>query len=409
MTHLDLEFVRRHFPGLASGYTFFDNAGGSQTLSGVVERISEYLLSSNVQLGASYEVSQIASERVTKGQREMATYVNAAQSEEVVMGPSTTMLIKMLATELVNQWQAGDEVIVSNSDHEANRSPWTALENQGIQVRTWNLNPQTLRFEIDDLDSLITTKTRLVALTHVSNILGTINPIKQIAKHVHERGALICVDGVAYAPHRLIDVADWDVDFYAYSFYKVFGPHYALLYGKYHLLEELVGPNFSFIHEIPYKFQLGNVNFELTYGNTGLPAYLRELVAYHYPNEELEGRAALERAFTLIGDYEQQLCSRLLSFLNGLPAVRVIGEPEADARKRVPTVSFVVAGRQSEWLPLICDSHRIGIRFGDFYAKKLIEDLGLTRQNGVVRVSMVHYNTFDEVDRLIEILARALA
>ncbi len=408
MTDLDLDFVRGQFPALASGYIYMDNAGGSQTLAAVAARISDYLLGSNVQLGASYEISRAAGARVDQGTRAIQTYLNAARPDEVVLGSSTTSLLKILSLCLAQGWHAADEVIVTSADHEANVSPWMALRAQGIGVRIWHVEEDG-RLDLDRLEALLSPRTRLVALTHTSNLLGTINPIREIAARVHRHGALICVDAVAYAPHRAVDVQALDVDFYAFSFYKVYGPHYAVLYGRHQLLAALPGFNHYFIDEMPYKLQPGSVNFELCYGLTALPDYFQSLTDHHFPTLGLTGRAALERAFALIAAHEERLAQRLLAFLTSNGRVRVIGETGADQARRVPTISFVVEGMRSEALALACDPHGIGIRFGDFYAKKLVADLNLERFGGVVRVSMVHYNTLAEVDRLIEVLDRHLS
>jgi selenocysteine lyase/cysteine desulfurase len=169
---LDLSFVRSQFPSLQSGYTFMDNAGGSQVPQQVVDRISEYLTSYNVQLGASYEISATAGKKLQSVTARLADYIHASRPEEVVIGPSTTMLLRILSMLLSRQWQPGDEVIVTNSDHEANVSCWMDLQRYGIQVKIWRLHPETLQFELDDLRALLTNRTRLVAMVHASNILG---------------------------------------------------------------------------------------------------------------------------------------------------------------------------------------------------------------------------------------------
>ncbi len=402
---LNLDKVRQYFPALAGEWTFFDNAGGSQTLKKVVDRISEYLLSSDVQLGASYTVSQLAGERLALATRGMATFINANSSKEVVMGPSTTMMLKVLSICLGQTFTSGDEIIVTNCDHESNIGAWFALEKQGMKVKVWEIRPDTFELDLADLEPLMTKRTKLVALTHASNVLGTINPIKEIAAFVHDHNAMICVDGVAYAPHRLVDVQDLDVDFYALSCYKVYGPHHALLYGKEEHLLRLPSINHYFIEQtdIPYKFQLGNVNFELSYGMLGLCDYLSELAQLHYGNETAPDlRNQMLQAFDLISIHEEKISDRLLNYLNSKSNVRVIGQSKADRQSRVPTISFVVDGINSSTIPAKIDQHYIGIRYGDFYAKRLIEYLGLAAQGGIVRVSMVHYNTLEEVNSLIQ-------
>ncbi len=402
---LNLDKVREYFPALAGEWTFFDNAGGSQTLKKVVDRISQFLLSSDVQLGASYTISQLAGERLALATKGMATFINANSSKEVVMGPSTTMMLKVLSMSLGQTFTPGDEVIVTNCDHEANIGAWAALEKQGMKIKVWQVRPDTLELHLADLEPLMSQRTKLVALTHASNVLGTINPIKEIAAFVHDRNAMICIDGVAYAPHRLVDVQDLDVDFYTLSFYKVYGPHHALLYGKEEHLLRLPGLNHYFITQtdIPYKFQLGNVNFELSYGMLGLCDYLSELAQLHYGDETAPDlRNQMVQAFDLISIHEEKISDRLLNYLNNKPNVRVIGQSKADRQTRVPTISFVVDGINSSTIPAKIDQNYIGIRYGDFYARRLIEYLGLASQGGIVRVSMVHYNTLEEVNSLIE-------
>lgn len=408
---LQLDYVRQQFPALAGDWAFFDNAGGSQTLRQVVDRISEFLLTSNVQLGASYDLSQWAGKRLARATQAMATLINAADPSEVVMGSSTTLLLRILSICLGQTLQPGDEIVVTNCDHEANIGAWRDLAQQGIVIKTWELDPDTLELKLEALEELLSDRTRLVAVTHASNILGTINPIRAIADRVHAQGALLCVDGVAYAPHRLVDMQALDADFYVFSFYKVYGPHHALLYGKREHLLRLPGINHYFIDQstVPYKFQPGNVNYELSYGMIGLCDYLSELALMHYgANTASDLRQQMQQAFELISMHEEQLSDRLLSYLNQKSNVRVIGRPEADRTQRVPTISFTVNGISSASIPPQIDPHKIGIRYGDFYAKRLIEALGLQAQAGVVRVSMVHYNTLEEVDRLISLLDHLL-
>lgn len=402
-----IDFVRQQFPALAGDWIFFDNAGGSQTLKQVVDRISEYLLTSDVQLGASYAISKLAGDRVAKAAQSIATLINAKSPSEVVMGSSTTLMLRILSLCLVQTWNPGDEVIVTNCDHEANIGAWVDLEKQGIKIKVWQINPETLQLHLEDLEVLLSDRTRLVAFTHASNILGTINPVKEITQLVHQHGAMVCVDGVAYAPHRLIDVQDLDVDFYAFSFYKAYGPHYALLYGKQEHLLAIPGINHYFIKQtdIPYKFQPGNVNFELSYGMLGLCDYLSELAQVAYGERTSPDlRSQMGQAFELMSIQEEEIGDRFLKYLTSKSNIRIIGQPQANRASRVPTISFVVEGVNSETITLHVDQYNIGIRFGDFYAKRLIEYLGLANQSGVVRVSMVHYNTIAEVDRLIQVL-----
>jgi len=403
---LDLAFVRAQFPALASGFAFLDNAGGSQILDGVVDRIRDYLLTTNVQLGASYRVSQDASARLHEAQVRTAELLNAARPEEIVMGPTSTVLLQFLARAMAGQFAPGDEVVVSRADHESNIGPWVGLEAHGVVVKTWELNRDTGALELDDLERVMTPRTRLVAVTHASNIFGAIQPIAAISRFVHQRKARICVDGVAYAPHRAVDVTAWDVDYYALSFYKVYGPHHAVLYGKYDQLLALDNLYHYFVAKdrIPYKLQPGNPNYELSYGCIGIADYLAALGQRVGVPAGAPRRVAIETAWSAIAAHEAVLAARLLSYLHGRPGVRVLGPATADAAIRVPTVSFVADGVPSDAIVRHTDTLGLGIRHGDFHSRRLVEWLGYGGVSGVVRASLVHYNTVDEVDRLIAAL-----
>lgn len=406
-TSLNSEFVRQHFPSLQGDWIFFDNAGGSQILQPVLDRLQQYFLTSNVQLGASYGLSQLAVERLDQVQQMVATLINATVPDEVVLGPSTSMLLRILAHCLGQTLQPGDEVIVTNCDHEANITPWLELQQLGVTVKVWPLNLDSLSLELSELEPLFSDRTRLVALTHTSNVLGQIVPIRAIADRVHQQGAQICVDGVGFAPHRLVDVQALDVDFYVFSFYKVYGPHLAMLYGKRELLLRLPGFNHCFIgpEVLPYKFQPGGANYELSYSLLGLEDYLKALASNLQPSlVHAPLRSQMIAAFEGISGHEQQLSQRLLSWLTQKPGVRIIGPTSHNQAVRVPTIAFSVNGVHSRTIPPQIDPHRIGIRHGDFYARRLIQALGLADQGGVVRVSLVHYNTLDECDRLLQLL-----
>ena len=404
---LDLDFVRSRFPALAGDWTFFDNAGGSQTLEPVTRRIVEYLHGSDVQHGASYAVSRLAEERVAAGVAAVAGYMGAPSPGSVIMGPSSSMLLRLLSESLRATLRPGDEIIVTNCDHEANIGPWRELAEHGATVKTWRIDPDSLALQAEDLEKLLTERTRLVAFTHCSNLLGGIHPVRQFADIIHAAGALVCVDGVAYAPHRSIDVEALDVDLYVFSGYKAYGPHVAAMYGRGELLRELPGTNHFFIDEgdVPYKFQPGGPNYELSYGMLGLADYLGDFAEVH-GRQELVGSVPESASFAteLIAAHEEELAGRLLDFLETKSRVRVVGHSTADRALRVPTISFVHEGMRSNAIVEAVDPHKIGIRHGDFYARRLVEDLGLAEKGGVVRVSMVHYNTLSEVDRLIAAL-----
>jgi len=406
---LDMSYVRSQFPMLADGYAYLDNAGGSAVLGRVADRVRDYLLNSSVQLGASYGGSVSAGERVIQARESVAQLINAYHPEECVMGGSTTHLLQILCRAIAPSINSGDEIIVTNCDHEANIGPWQRLcEERGATLRIWSVDPSSLELELKDLDALLNSRTRYVAMTHASNILGSVNPVAEVARRVHAVGGKLCVDAVAYAPHRLVDVQASGADYYVFSFYKVFGPHFAVLWGHREALLELPSLNHFFIGQevIPYKLQPGNLNYELSYGCMGISDYLldigQRLGATGTP------RQVMQAAFDAFEVQEDLLAETLLAFLRDAPGVRIIGKPRVTAGDRVPTISFVVAGVQSEAIVRRIDAEQIGIRFGDFYARHLIEELGLTQHGGVVRVSIAHYNTVDEMQRLVEHLARAI-
>ena len=408
---LDTAFVRSQFPALDGEWIFLDNAGGSQILAPVLRRLQEYLIRFNVQHGASYLPSRRAAAALDEANHAVARWLGAPDAAEVVLGPSSTMLLRILAACLGRTFAPGDEVIVTDSDHEANIGPWLQLAERGIVVRTWHVDRESCRLELSALRELLSARTRLVALTHVSNVLGTINPVAEIARVVHEHGALVCVDGVAFAPHRRVDVQALDVDFYVLSFYKVFGPHHAVLYGRRQHLVAMPGFNHFFVDptDIPYKFQPGNVNYELSYSLMGLWDYVTDFCAAHEHGDlAANPRRQLEFVFDRVGEHEEALTAQLLEFLSHKARVRIVGSPGAERTERVPTVSFVVDGKTSDSIVQATDARHVGIRFGHFYSKRLIDALGLAARNGVVRVSMAHYNTRDEMTRLTQALDAVL-
>ncbi len=408
MPELNLARIRSEFPGLARDCVYLDNAGGSQVLRRVADRIHEYLLSTSVQLGASYAVSQEASERVLAARRAVALLINAPSDEEVVMGGSTTGLMFLLTQAILPGIRPGDEIIVTNTDHEANIGGWLKLRQAGAVVKVWEVHRDSLELELDTLDKLLTERTVWVAMTQASNVLGTVNPVADVAQRVHAAGARLAVDAVAYAPHRLVDVQAGGADVVVFSFYKVFGPHYAVLWGRRDFLLGLPTLNHHFIgaEVLPYKLQPGNVNFELSVGCAAIGAYLSEMGTVH--GAAGDERQRMQVAFDLFARHEDAMAERLLSFLLGRPGVRIIGLPNVRDGRRMPTISFVVLGMHSESVVRHVDRAGIGIRFGDFYARRLIEALGLAANGGVVRVSMAHYNTHEEIERLVGSLDQVL-
>ncbi len=404
MPSLNINAVRAQFPALGSGWAFLDNAGGSQVLRGVAERVADYMLTTSVQTGASYAMSEQATARMVEARAKVARLVNATRPEEVVFGPSTTVLMRFLATAMASQFQPGDEVVLTDFDHESNIGPWQLLAPRGVVFRTWPLDRDGYRVDLDALDALLTERTKLVCVTACSNILGTLNPMRAIADRVHAAGAKLCVDAVAYAPHRAVDVQATGADFTLFSFYKTFGPHFAVMVGRYDHLLELDGLYHYFYgrERVPHKLEPGNVSYEAAWGCTGIVDYLDDL------GGGTGDRAAIERAFEAIAEQEERLSERLLGWLDSRNDLAVVGNRAADRASRVPTISFKPLDGDAADIVRRVDAAKVGVRYGDFHSRRLIETLSLGDRNGVIRASLVHYNTVEEVDRLTRALEEAL-
>jgi cysteine desulfurase family protein (TIGR01976 family) len=398
--------IRSAFPALAGDTVFLENAGGSQVPAVVADRIRDYMLSSYVQLGAGYGLSQEATELVDEAHDFVRLLFNGSDGE-VILGPSTSALLQMLATSYSKILTPGDEIVVAQIGHEANIGPWKKLAPFEIELKWWEMDPSDFTSPLDRLAELLSDRTALVALPHVSNLLGEILDVPAITELAHRAGARVVVDGVAYAPHRAMDVTAWDVDFYAYSTYKLYGPHMAALWASRDALSELQGPNHFFIpdEEVSYKFELGGVCHEGCAGILGLRDYLGQLAGVG--EQGALDRTAVEHAFELMTACELPLQARLVEYLQSRPDVRIIG-PNHGGRKRVGTISFVHDNKTSREITEVVDNSGIAIRNGHMYAYHLCEALGMDPEDGVVRVSLVHYNTPDEIEGLIEVLDQAL-
>ncbi|MBI2587028.1 MAG: aminotransferase class V-fold PLP-dependent enzyme, partial [Rhodospirillales bacterium] len=279
---LDLDFVRGLYPARCWEWAFFENAGGSYVPESVIQRVTAYMRETQVQPGASFAASATAAERMALGQRLMAEMVGA-DTDEIIIGPSTTINVYVLANALKPLIGPEGEIIVTNLDHEANIGAWRRLAERGVTVREWRVDPATGELRVNDLDRLLNGNTRLVCFSHCSNILGGINDVAAIVRHIHDAGAMACVDGVAFAAHRALDVKALDVDFYALSFYKLFGPHLAMMYGKREHLLKARTQNHFFIadDDIPLKLNPGGPNHEFTAALAGVAVYFEALATHH--------------------------------------------------------------------------------------------------------------------------------
>ncbi|OQR85356.1 aminotransferase [Achlya hypogyna] len=416
----EMTAVRAEFPAFSvpNQTIFFDNAGGGQVLKRVADKVYEYLTTTSVQIGGSYATAKAGNARVLAARKAVAEFINAPDDTEVVMGGSTTSLVFLFIQALLPSIQSGDEIILTNTEHEANVGAWKRLQAAGAIIKTWELNPTTQHLELATLDKLLSPRTKWVAMTHASNVLGTVNPVKAVADRVHAVGGRLSVDAVAYAPHRLVDVQASGADIYVFSFYKVFGPHYAVMWGHRDLLVSLANLNHEFIapDDVPYKLQPGNVNYELVHGVSAIPEYFAAMGTRLGAPATASARARMQFAYDRFDAHERFLSERLLTYLRGERKVRVLGMPHVAMtpedglyRERIATISFVVDGVASPAIVQHMDSVNIGVRFGNFYAVHLVGPLAMAKHGGAVRVSMAHYNTAEEVDRLIAELRTLIA
>ena len=398
---LDTAFCRSHFPALDGEWVFMENAGGTLVPDQVIDRLNQFTSRHQVQPGEGYEASAIGAERIADGRTGLAQLINADVGE-IVIGPSTTSNVYVLSHALRPLLQPGDEIIVTNQDHEANNGAWRNLEATGIVVREWCMNADTDDLEIEDLSALLSDRTRLVCFTHCSNIVGRVHDVEEIARLVHQRGGLVCVDGVALVPHRRVDVKKLDADFYLYSPYKVFGPHMGVLYGKREVLEMLANQSHFFLGDDDFQRKLcpGGYNYELTAASAGMAEYFDRVHDHHFPGANVDTQERLDQVFGLFAEHEKALSRRIEDFLGSKPGIRVAGQGAA-GRDRVGVFSFLVDARDSREIPEQLRAEKIGLHADDFYAARCIDALGARAQNGFVRASLVHYNSSEDVDRFI--------
>lgn len=406
-TPVSIEQVRARFPALQTSFAYLENAGGSQLPDTVVAAMEAYFRNSFVQLGAGYPASDRATQTVDEAHRFMTEFVGGTGVGHAILGPSTSALMQMLAQGYADVLAPGDEIVVAANGHESNIGPWVRLERRGFVPRLWEPDPSTGESTVEGLERVLSPRTRIVALCHVSNLLGGVLDLEPVVQRAHALGARVVVDGVAFAPHRAIDVRASGVDWYGFSNYKVFGPHMATLFGTREALAEIDGPNHFFVPREGGvgKFELGGVNHEGCAGLLGLREYLNFLLGRDATKPV--DHEAVRDAFSVMAEFEAPPANRLVRWLNGRPDVRIIGPSDAGA-DRVATVSFVHATRPSSEIAKAVNARGIGIRHGHMYSMRLCQALGLDPVEGVVRVSLAHYNSTDEVDRLIDVLETVL-
>jgi cysteine desulfurase family protein (TIGR01976 family) len=413
MTTLDVSHVRSHYPAFehpeTSQWAFFENAGGSYVPRQVSDSLHRFFTEYKVQpYGYSY-MQQQAGEAMDAGYAVAAGMINA-DPDEVTLGPSTTMNLYVLAQALRPALSAGDEIIVTNQDHEANIGCWRRLEEFGVVLREWRINPVTGDLVLDDLGRLISNRTRVVCFSLCSNIVGTMNDAGAVCDMARSVGAVTVADGVSFAPHRMPDVRTLGPDFVVFSTYKTFATHLGVLWGRSERLAELAPQGHFFNADKPhYRMNpAGPLHAEIG-ALAGLGRYMEDLHRHHFPDRAGRSlRQQTEDMYHLFSMHETALASRVLEFARGRGDLRIIGRSEAAAEQRAGTIALVPTTRTPDELARALAERRVATGAGHFYAWRCLQGLGIDPESGVVRISLVHYNSAPDVDRLIAALEESL-
>ncbi len=407
---LDIDYVRSQFPAfkdpLSKDWSFFENAGGSYVPKNVIDKLTEFMTSTKVQPYAEYPMSKIAGENMDRATELFAKMINA-KNNEILIGGSTSINLYVLSNALKKRIEPGDEVIVTNQDHEANISPWRRLKEIGANIVEWKFNLDNQELDISNLENLITSKTKILAVTHCSNIVGSVNNLKQICKIAHKNNIIVIGDGVSYAPHGFPDVKDLDVDFYTFSLYKTFGPHLALLYGKEDLIKDLPNQNHEFLNgQYPYTINPGGPNHEELASLIGIYEYFINLYNHHYKNKEISILNKIKKINNLISLHEQEIANPILKYIHERKDLRLIGKNQIKGKDRAPTISFISNEKTSKEISKKLLLNKIATRNDNFYAWRCLKYLGIDTNDGVIRLSMTHYNSNLDSERAINALEK---
>lgn len=412
---LDLAWVRAQFPALSQTWAgnpavFLDGPGGTQVPVAVIDAVTEYLRCNNANSGGSYATSRNTDALIGAARMAMADFLSCGD-DEVVFGPNMTTLTFAMSRALGRQLQAGDEIVLTVLDHSANISPWQALAERGAVVRFAEIDERDCTLDLDDLAGKITPRTKLVAVAYASNAVGSIQNIQQVVALARRVGAMVYVDAVHYAPHAAIDVRALDCDFLVCSTYKFFGPHLGVLYGKREHLERLepykVRANSN---RIPNRWEWGTLNHEGIAGVAACVDYLAELGRRQGGAGLVGRRQALLCAYEAIRQHEGRLAAQLLSGLLEIPGLKLYGI--SDVRRlalRCPTFAVRIEGHPPLELAAALGERGLFTWDGNYYALNLSERLGVENQGGFLRIGLVHYNSGEEVARLLSALAEIVA
>jgi len=406
---LDLEFVRSQFPAFREpsleGFAHFENAGGSYACQQTIEWLDRYYRQTKVQPYYAFPASQAAGQQMDAARERLAAWLNVGR-DELHLGPSSSQNTYVVAQALREYLKPGDEVIVTNQDHEANVGAWARLAGAGIVVREWKVDDDTGDLDVSDLEELLGSRTRVVAFTHCSNVVATVNPVRRITDLVHLAGAWAIVDGVSYSPHGLPDVAALGADIYFFSLYKVYGPHLGAMFMRRELNAELPNQGHFFnASKAAYRFTPAGPDHAQIAAVNGVVDYMDAVASRHGAGDgPVSARAAAVRQ--LFHAHETALLQPLLDFLSHHPCVHMIGRDRA--AERAPTVAFTVEHRRSSDVARRLSDFKLGVGVGNFYAYRLLKALGIDPDDGVLRASFVHYTSKPEVDRLIQALEAIL-
>lgn len=406
MDSFPVEKLRQSFPALrnSNGFIFFDNAAGAQIPQNVLDAVTEHLVMRNVQRGGRYERSRAVDSTISKAREAVAVFLNARYPDEVAFGMNATSFLRLVSLALSEGLGDRREFIVTDLDHEANVAVWLALERHGVQIRWWPMREDG-RLHPEDLEQLLSVRTRLVACTVASNAIGSVLDVTDVARRVHAAGAEVLLDAVHYAPHGPIDVQVWGCDYLVCSGYKIFAPHMGFLWGRREALAALPTFREDFIPDVaPAKIEVGTFVYENVAGMNAAIEYLEGLGNSNGHSARGESRRErIVRAMQAIREYESTLSADLLQRLSAIPGVTIYGIRDAKLlQHRVPTICFNVGNTPASEVCEKLAARGIGVRDGNMYAPRLMKRLGLSKEAGAVRASLVHYNTRGEILRFIE-------
>ncbi|ESA35545.1 class v [Leptolyngbya sp. Heron Island J] len=409
MIQLDSKFIRSQFPAFAepslNGWGFFENAGGSYTCQQVISRLNNYYTQTKVQPYYNYPAAQKAGAAMDESYRQLAAYLNVRE-EDVHFGPSTTQNLYVLAHAFRELWNIGDEIILSNQDHEANAGFWRRLEKTGIVIKEWRVDPETGRLNPDDLDAMLSNKTKLLAFPHCSNIIGHTNPVAEIVSKAKTANVCVVVDGVAHAPHGLPDIDSLGVDIYLFSLYKTWGPHLGLMTIKKEIMDTLPNQSHFFHkHSIRKKILPAGPDHAQIAATAGVAQYLDTVYEHHF-SETVDPAEKGRRLKKLFQDHEKSLLQPLLEWLRQRDDIYIVG-PD-DPALRAPTVSVVPKKKSIDEICAVLATKKLMVGQGSFYSVRPLMGMNIPIDPGVLRLSFLHYTIEDEIAQLIDGLAAAL-